>query len=291
MLRKLAEIAEWLDSHQLYQSANKIDAVLVRVAQNTFLEPDDMDDEPEADIWRPEAYHQMPVVHSASPEFLELMKAHNPEFFEQWLERLRQHGHSDKGLTEDDHVLTNYLGGNPIKLPRGMSKLPISELAHFIYPENVLKKNNEETLRRYQRLTRDQKHRAMFEGNYVSSTQPKEDPSPEELERMRKPKSYAFDPYVFDRVKQDYAGKGTDPSSMQMPMFDPKMLRQIVDPTDTSDEAMALREKLKDKPLGTQLGYAMRNINPEQMFGLWRKLREKDETGNKIPFYYPKLKQ
>ena len=74
-------------------------------------------------------------------------------------------------------------------------------------------------------------------------------------------------------------------------MFDPKMLRQIVDPTDVSDEASALRAKLEGKPLGTQLGYAMRNLNPEQMFGMWRKLREKDEeTGKKKPFYYPKLK-
>ena len=73
-------------------------------------------------------------------------------------------------------------------------------------------------------------------------------------------------------------------------MFDPKVLRQIVDPTDTSDEASALRAKLEGKPLGTQLGYAMRNLNPEQMFGMWRKLREKDETGKKKPFYYPKLK-
>jgi len=291
MIKKLAAIAEWLDAQQLYASANIVDNVLVRVAQTTYLEPDVEEDEPETDIWRPEAYHQLPVVHSASPEFLEIMKHHNPQFHEQWLEQLRQHGHSEHGIPKDEHTLTNYLGGHPVRLPRGFSKMPISELAHFIYPEDVLKQNADKTLQRYQSLTHGQKHRGMFEGNYVSSTQPKEDPSPEEIARMGKPKDYAFDPHVFDVIKNSYEGKGTDPNTMKMPMFDPKVLRQIVDPTDTSEEASSLRAKLEGKPLGTQLGYSMRNLNPEQMFGMWRKLREKDEnTGNKKPFYYPKLK-
>jgi len=292
MIKKLAAIAEWLDAHQLYESANVIDSVLVKTAQNAFLEEDLSDDEPETDIWRPEAYHQMPVVHSASPEFLEVLRHNNPRYFENWVEQLKSHGHSPQGISNEEHTLTNYLGGHPIRLPRGFSKMPIKDLAHFVYPENVLEQNEAKTLARYKALTRDQKHRGMFEGNYVSSTQPKEDPSPEELARMGKPKDYAFDPYVFDLIKEDYQpGKGTDPSTMKMPMFDPKMLRQIVDPTDVSEEATALRAKLQDKPLGTQLGYAMRNLNPEQMFGMWRKLREKDEEGKKKPFFYPKLRK
>lgn len=291
MIKKLAAIAEWLDSHQLYESANIVDGVLIRAAQNSHLEPDTSDDlEPEEEIWRPKAYHQLPVVHGASPEFLEMMKHHNPGFYERWLETLRQHGHSEHGVANEEHTLTNYLGGSPIRLPRGLSKMPVSDLAHFIYPEDVLKQNADKTLERYHALTRGQKQRGMFEGNYVSSTQPKEEPTPEELSRMGKPKDYAFDPHVFDLIKNSYEGKGTDPSTMKMPMFDPKILRQIVDSTDTSDEASALREKIKDKPLGTQLGYSMRNLNPEQMFGMWRKLRETDESGKKKPFYYPKLK-
>jgi hypothetical protein len=292
MLRKLAEIAQWLDAHQLYASANMIDDVIVKTASTMFLEPDlDEDEAPESDIWRPEAFHQMPVVHAASPEFLEMLRAHNPRYYEQWIEQLRGKGLDEHGIAPEEHTLTNYLGGNPIRLPKGFSKMPISELAHFIYPEDVLARNEEETLKRYKALTRDQKNRAMFEGNYVSSTQPKDEPTPEDLMRMREPKTYAFDPYVLDLIKQDYAGKGTDPSTMKMPMFDPKILRQIVDPTDTSEEALKMRENLKDKPLGTQLGYAMRNLNPQQMFGLWRKLRETDpETNKKKPFYYPKLR-
>lgn len=291
MINKLAIIAEWLDSHQLYASANMVDEVLIRVAQSTFLEPDIDEDEPETDIWRPQSYHQLPVVHSASPEFLEIMKHHNPQFYEKWIEKLRSHGHSEHGIPEDEHTLTNYLGGHPIRLPRGFSKTPVTDLAHFIYPEDVLEQNADKTLQRYQALTRGQKHRGMFEGNYVSSTQPKEEPTPEELARMGKPKNYAFDPHVFELIKNSYEGKGVNPSEMKMPMFDPKTLRQIVDPTDLSDEAQTLRSKLEGKPLGTQLGYALRNLNPEQMFGMWRKLREKDEeTGQKKPFYYPKLR-
>lgn len=291
MIKKLASIAEWLDVYGMHESAKVVDNVLIKVAQSTYLDADYDDDEPESDVWRPEAYHQMPIVHSASPEFLALLREHNPEFFSKWIEMLKEKGHSEHGVDEDSHNLTNYLGGRPIRLPKGFSKMPISDLAHFVYPENVLQQNAEKTLQRYKALTRDQKQRGMFEGNYVSSTQPKEDPSPEELARMGKPKDYAFDPHVFDMIKRDYSGKGTDPSSMKMPMFDPHVLRQIVDPTDVSDEALALKEKIKDRPLGTQLGYALRNVNPAQMFGMWRKLREEDEaTGKKKPFYYPKLK-
>ena len=291
MIDKLAIIAEWLDAQRMYASANIVDDVLKRVAQSSFMEPDVEEEEPETDIWRPEAYHQLPVVHSASPEFLELLKHNNPAFYEQWIERLKMHGHSPNGVANENHSLTNYMGGHPIRLPSGFSKMPIKDLANFVYPEDVLRRNEEETYKRYQGLTRNQKHRGMFEGNYVSSTQPKEDPTPEELAKLKKPKDYAFDPRAFDLIKQDYAGKGTDPSTMKMPMFDPKMLKQIIDPTDTSEESMALKAKLEGKPMGTQLGYALRNLNPEQMFGMWRKLREKDEeTGKKKPFFYPKLK-
>jgi len=80
MLRKLAEIAQWLDAHQMYESANMIDDVIVKTAQSMVFEPDmnEPDDEDDKDIWRPEAFHSYPEVHAASPEFLELLKNTNP---------------------------------------------------------------------------------------------------------------------------------------------------------------------------------------------------------------------
>jgi hypothetical protein len=291
MINELSAIAEWLDSRQMYASANTVDDILIRTAQSEYLEEDNNDDEPETDIWRPKAYHQLPVVHSASPEFLEMMQHYNPSGHEKWTEQLMGNGYSKHGIPDEEHALTSYLGGNTLRLPKGFSKLSIPEKARFYFDEPTLQQNEDKTLHRYKALTRDQKHRGMFEGNYMSGSTPK-DTSDEGLAKLRKPRDLMFDPHVLDMVKRDYDGKGGNPNDMQMPMFDPQMLRRIVDPTDDSDEAMEFRAKHGDKPFGTQAGYALRNLSPEQMFGMWRKLRETDEeTGKKKPFYYPKLKK
>jgi len=290
MLRKLAEVAAWLDACGLFAEADKLDSILVKCAQRTVLEPEDEPEPAPEDSWKPQAYHDFPEIHSAAPNFMEVMKSGNPSAYEWWQEELAQQGLDRGGVAPEEHTTTNYLMGRPIRLPRGLKKkMSTEDLARFVFPDDTLARNEEETLGRFDRMTRNRQNRATMDIDYVSSQQPKSE-DPEELEKFRKPRQFSFDPHLYERVLQDYSGKGPDPASYKLPVFDPGMLRQLFDPADVSDEALALREKVKNLPPGGQLGYALRNIQPSKSFGIGRSRREVDpESGRRKPFFYPKL--
>jgi hypothetical protein len=298
MLERIAKVALWLDTHDMEREAAELTGVLCRYATDLVTDDgDDNDDSVEMpdDSWNAPSYHNETGIQAASPGFLNTMRQHNPEGYDWWTQQIRNKRPDfdpEKGLGDEDHTHTLYLGGRPTRVPAGFSNMSADEQAHFYFNKQQQEANEAEFMKRMHGITGGGKKRGTADIGYLSGSKPKSD-DPEALRTMNDPRTYSFDPRAvefmgrhWDEQKAAAEAQGKeyktpDPRLSRMPAFDAGVMRQLFDPTDES--GAELRAKLQGKPLATQLGHAFRgNMTPSKAFSFKRHNRQVDpNTGQK----------
>ena len=300
MLRKLAQIAAWLDDRGLRSEADLVSDVLIRCAIDQSFEEDDSDGPEVKEFNTPFYYPEQEPLYAASPEYLDHMAKHNPSGHEWWRGMLESKGMGD-GVDPSDHKYQVHLNGEPIHLPRGLkSGLSSEDIPRFRVSDDDLANSAAETQRFHHDVTNGGKNQAFFRGQYLNGSQepPK---SPEDKERMRQQRlMYFSDPLKdianksFDRRMEEYNDaqkRGVDksemprrpgglrPSESPFGAFDADVLRKAIDPRFMDDAA---RDNLQQRPFEDVVGDAWRNYKP-RFQGMGRALRDKDESGRPIP--------
>lgn len=306
MLHKLAAAAAWLDAHDLFAESNLLTGVFLRVATSLVSEDGTDSDSPEHDFKSP-TYHDSEEFDAGSTDFLGTMEKNHPEGYAWWTKKLKDHDPKfdpSVGYTPEQHTHTHHLGGRRMRVPRGFSGMTAPEAAHFI--RNTKQQAQGEALfsGKFQGLTKGGTANATYELDYPSMSKPKSE-DPEALKKQWSPQSYTYSKRLVDIVGREWERKKAeveatgkpynvaDPRLNKMVAFNTKVLRQIFDPSDVSEEAEALRKKMDESKLSVaqRLGYALRaSMVPGNVLGMMRYKRPKDPlTGLPVENFYPDI--
>ena len=293
MLQKIANVACLLDEAGFYSEADKLTMILERYAQRVAgILDEDEDDDPSDDYhFFGKRWNDRPEIDASDPDFQAEFRDKNPIGYQAY-DAFQQ------GLTGRGKPSTQWMHGVPIQFGPGFSKYSPRDTAEFLYPHEELMKNQQEIQDRFNRRTRNQKHRGTFELDYASGQGPSEDEPIEDFRaRSRAPRKMVFDPHLYEKYLSE---QGRSMGENTLPMFDAKVYEPLFNPTHpdfNSEEPIIsgrhspveLRQKVQDGSLGLGglAGYGARPLNPGQTFGFQTFKRPMDDiTGKKRPNFY-----
>lgn len=285
MLKKLAQIAHNLDLLGLTKEADVLTNVLLRVAQQEVgdLVEDDDSEAPYSFPGYGKRWNDLADIDVENPDFQSRMERDNPIAMQWWKSRRNENPGNRAKPT------THYMHGIPVRFGPGHSDMKPSEVARFLYPQNVLDENTDAVRKHFEKLTRGRKHRGTFNIDYASGKGPEEGESMEDYRaRLAKPRRFIFDP---DLLSDWAAETGREPS--ELPVFDYDSYQGLFNPASANyGDFEDKRSKMlaEGKGRGWLAGHAYRHLDPSQTFGFGVSPREVDETGHKKPNWYLRKK-